>query len=297
MFQSVFGVFTSIFMAIFKFLIIAIAIILVPLFLSMAICYLVHIIKGDRIKKRTVPLPEPVYTKKRSVIIRLFVDFPKRFIQDKFDRNPDAFNFHGVHVFAGEQGSGKSIAMVHFALMLKEQYPACRVCSNIDLNFQDEKIEDWHTLVDKNNGELGQICILDELQNWFSSMDSKNFPPEMLQDITQERKQRKAILGTSQVFTRLAKPIREQVTLLYLPKTFFGCITFVRVYKCDLNDDGTLKDKHCIKMYFFVHDDRLRNAYDTYERVARLSVKGFQPRSEQLSNDTMQQNVNIFNKR
>jgi len=31
MFQSVFGVFTSIFMAIFKFLIIAIAIILVPL--------------------------------------------------------------------------------------------------------------------------------------------------------------------------------------------------------------------------------------------------------------------------
>lgn len=106
MFQTVFGVFTSIFMAIFKFLIIAIAIILVPLFLSMAICYLVHIIKGDRIKKRTVPLPDPVYTKKRSIIIRLFVDFPKRFIQDKFDRNPDAFNFHGVHVFAGEQGSG-----------------------------------------------------------------------------------------------------------------------------------------------------------------------------------------------
>ena len=59
MFQSVFGVFTSIFMAIFKFLIIAIAIILVPLLLSMAIFYL-----------------EPIHIKIASKIIAK-VRFPK----------------------------------------------------------------------------------------------------------------------------------------------------------------------------------------------------------------------------
>jgi ATP-dependent Clp protease ATP-binding subunit ClpX len=135
-----------------------------------------------------------------------------------------------------------------------------------------------------NNVELGMIVFLDEIQNWFSSMESKNFPPEALEDITQQRKQRKMFVGTSQVFTRVSKPIREQITLLYKPLTVFGCLTVVRVYKCKLDEAGTVKNEMLRKVYFFVHTDEIRQAYDTYERVERLATKGYKPRAEQFSN-------------
>ena len=59
---------------------------------------------------------------------------------------------------------------------------------------------------------FGVICCLDEMQNWFSSNQSRDFPPEMLQVITQNRKNRRVIFGTAQTFNRLSKPIREQAT-------------------------------------------------------------------------------------
>ena len=114
----------------------------------------------------------------------------------------------------------------------------------------------------------------------------------MLTEITQQRKQRKCVVGTSQVFTRISKPIREQITLLYKPMTIAGCLTIVRVYKVALNDDGTVKDMKRRRVYAFVHDDELRSCYDTYEKVERLTLKGFQPRSEQLQ-DTIPQKLNI----
>ena len=180
-----------------------------------------------------------------------------------------------MHIFAGEQGSGKSIAAMHFVKMIKERNPACSIASNIDIDFQDDQITDWRDLLGKNNGIYGQVVILDELQNWFSSNESRNFPPDMLTEITQQRKQRKCVVGTSQVFTRISKPIREQVTLLYRPFTIAGCLTFVRVYKLALTEDGTVDKMKLKQVYFFVHDDDLRNCYDTYQRVQRQSLLGF----------------------
>lgn len=228
----------------------------------------------------------------------LFWDFPKRLMQDYFERCPDSFDTYGVHVFAGEQGSGKSIAAVHFIKMIIERNPLCRVASNINLDFQDSVIHDWTDILQTSNGTNGQVIFLDEIQNWFSSNESKSFPPEMLTEITQQRKQRKIVVGTSQVFTRISKPIREQITLLYKPMTIAGCLTIVRVYKVSLNDDGTVKKMKMRRWYAFVHDDELRSCYDTYEKVERLSIKGFQPRSEQIHESvSIVQNVNISSKK
>ena len=242
-----------------------------------------YFFKGKRFKKRTVKRPKPVYTKKQSVLKRLYIDFPRRFILDRFERDPDTFDTFGVHVFAGEQGSGKTIAAMHFMKMIKERNPMCRISSNIDLDYQDDIINDWQDIMKQNNGEHGQVVMIDELQNWFSSNESKNFPPDMLTEITQQRKQRKCIVGTSQVFTRVSKPIREQVTLLYRPLTLCGCITFVRVYKLRLTDDGTVDNMTLRKIYFFVHDDELRSCYDTYQKVQRQSLVGFQDRANQIT--------------
>lgn len=220
-----------------------------------------------------------------SIFKRLLWDLPRRFVLDWYQRNPDAFNEYGVHLFAGEQGSGKSIAVAEFILRLKKMYPACKILTNIDFKEQDFKITSPDDFIMNNNGEFGMIVFLDEIQNWFSSMESKNFPPEALEDITQQRKQRKIFVGTSQVFMRVSKPIREQITLLYKPLTIAGCLTVVRVYKCKLDDSGSVKNEVLRKLYFFVHTDEIRQAYDTYERVERLASKGYKPRSEQQFSD------------
>ena len=284
----------SFFLSIAEIFIYALIAVLVPFLLLIFGNFLYRLlIKRQKLPKRTKKR-EFHYVEKFNPVKLIFWDFPKRLMQDYFTRNPDTFDTYGVHVFAGEQGSGKSIAAAHFIKMIKERNPCCHIASNINLNFQNSVIHDWTDIIQTSNGTDGQVIFLDEIQNWFSSNESKNFPPEMLTEITQQRKQRKIVVGTSQVFTRISKPIREQITLLYKPMTIAGALTIVRVYKVSLNDDGTVKNMKMRRWYAFVHDDELRSCYDTYEKVERLSVKGFQPRSEQLSADNnVTQSVNI----
>lgn len=254
---------------------------LIPFGLMCLVFFIYYRARGKKIPKKKY---ESTF-KQRNILLRLFWDFPKRFIKDLYERDPDEFPIDGLHLFAGEQGSGKSIASVEFCLRMKRQYPNCRLRSNINLAFQDEKLEGWEQIVFDDNGSFGDIAYIDEVQNWFNSADSKNFPPEMIQEICQLRKQKKCIIGTSQVFARVAKPIREQVRVLYKPITVLGCLTIVRAYKPVIKQDGTIDKLRKIKTYFFVHTDELRNAYDTYEKVQRLALCGFKPLSERIGDN------------
>ncbi|MBQ7782941.1 MAG: hypothetical protein IJ368_03140 [Oscillospiraceae bacterium] len=261
---------------ILKYILLAVAIFFAFMFLMIGLHILVMFIKGQRRQKRK---SKSTY-KKRHLLLRLFWDLPKARARDFFASNPDAMDIHGLYMFCGAQGSGKTIAAVQFMRDQLKKYPLIKIRSNIDISFQHGYIEHWSELVNVHNGEIGQIDFLDELQNWFSSNDSKNFPPQMLEEVTQERKKHKVIVGTSQVFTRLAKPLREQTTYLCLPITFMGCFTVVRVFKPIIDDSGNLKDKKFIRCYCFVHDNELRESYDTYQKVERLANVGFKPATE-----------------
>lgn len=230
--------------------------VLVPFCFMLLANFVYRLAKGYKIPKRKVRRTYK-YSEKFNPIKLFFWDFPKRLVLDYFNRNPDAFDTYGVHIFAGEQGSGKTIATMHFVKCIMERNPMSKLASNIDLNFQQDTIEDWTNILTLDNGEYGQITLLDEIQNWFSSNESRNFPPDMLTEITQQRKQRKIVVGTSQVFTRVSKPIREQITLLYKPMTIAGCLTIVRVYKVNLTDDGTVNNMKMRRWYAFVHDCNL----------------------------------------
>ena len=239
---------------------------------------IVGLFKGKRLPKRK----EKSKFKNRNLLIRLFYDLPKAKARDFFLRNPDAMGIHGLYMFCGAQGSGKTIAAVYFMRMMLQKYPLIKIRSNISIAFQHGSIHHWEDIINVHNGDIGQIDFLDEIQNWFSSNESKNFPVEMLQEITQERKKHKVIIGTAQVFTRMAKPLREQTTYICLPKTFACCFTIVPVYKPVLTDDGTLEKKKFVRLFCFVHDTELREAYNTYERVERLAKVGFQSKNERL---------------
>ena len=213
--------------------------------------------------------------KKTSMIKRLLWQFPRRLALDIVNRNPNHFREYGLHMFCGEQGSGKTVAVVEMLIRMKEIYPKVKIRTNMDYKYEDGKIESWRQLIKCDNGEFGQIEVIDEIQAWFSSLESKDFPPEMLAEISQQRKQRKMIVGTAQVFSRIAKPIREQTTFVYLPLTILGCLTIVRKTKTQFWDDEKQTFKRYLSTYFFVHTDKIREAFDTYKKIERYSKKGF----------------------
>lgn len=219
---------------------------------------------------------------KESVLFRLLFKFPFQLVTDAFNEQDYEFKENGFNIVTGEQGSGKTVTVVYLLRKYKQLYPNLKIRTNMAYRDEDGVIENWTNLVFSNNGVSGQIDVLDEVQNWFNSLESKDFPVEMMQEITQQRKQRKMILGTSQVWQRVAKPIREQVKYLYEPITLFGCLTIVFKYKPVINDEGGLDSKKLRQIFFFVHDAELRDSYDTYKKIQMMSMKGFKPALEQM---------------
>ena len=242
------------------------------------------LLKGKRFKKGVSKKP-----RKRSAFLKLFYDFPKQYAHDLFERDPDYFKEYGVHVIAGKQGSGKTVTLAYLLRYYKEWYPNLKIKTNFGYLNEDGPIEHWTDMVASNNGTYGEIDCIDEVQNWFNSLASKDFPPEMMTEITQQRKQRKSILCTSQVFTRIAKAIREQTYLLYEPITAFGCLTIVRVFSVLLNADGISEKKKLRKLFFFVQDEGLRSSFDTYKKIEKMIEIGFKDETQQIRNMESQQ--------
>lgn len=250
--------------------------IIIPI--SLFLCFwfgwlIYYLIKGKRFPERIGST-----VKRESMFRRLFWDFPKQYWIDRFNADGNAFPLYGFHLITGEQGSGKTVTLAYLLNKYRKEYPLAVIRTNFNYLHQKDAITHWQDLIFKNNGEYGEIDVLDEVQNWFSSAQSKDFPPEMIQEITQQRKQRKMIFGTSQVFGRVAKPIREQVNFLYLPITILGCLTIVRVIKPTLDTDGMISKKRAVRMFFFVHTKEIRESFDTYKKIVQLANDGFAPR-------------------
>lgn len=254
---------------------------------SISIYALADFISGKRIKKskEIVHVPQ----KNVSLFRKIFLDFPRQFITDLEERDPAFFPYQGCVIFCGRQGSGKTISMVEYIMRMQKEYPKSKVITNLAYVHEDDILNDWKPLITYKNGIFGVICAIDELQNWFSSNQSKDFPPEMLQVITQNRKNRRILLGTSQVFTRLAKPLREQATEVRDCRTFFGCITFVSRKEPILSCDGDVSEYKHKGWYCFVHNKAIRDAYDTYKVIDSLAESGFKERGETIQNINVSQ--------
>ena len=263
----------AIFFAIMKFL----SIFLVPVGVAFLIfgilCLIWGLIFKYRDKMEYIP-PNVIPTEKRPLIKQLFIDLPRRYVLDIYQRDPDFFRPQGIHMFCGEQGSGKTMACVEMMLRYRKMYPSSKMITNFGVDGEDDELAQWQQLLDYTNDKKGVIVGIDEIQNWF--MSGKNQLPEgMLEVATQNRKNRRVICCTAQVFTRVNKGLREQVTNVYEPHTFFGCYTVVVKKKYKFNSEGVVESSKWKGMYSFVHTDELRAAYDTYKVIHTLSKEGF----------------------
>lgn len=206
---------------------------------------------------------------------KLFILFPRQFWENYYNKKVGAFDVHGIIMFTGKQGQGKTLAETKYLMDMQHKFPDVKVCTNYGYLKEDESIDDWHKLVDYNNGEYGVICAIDECQNWFSSSMSLNFPPRMLATVTQNRKNRRVIIMSSHFFTNVSKPIRLHCTEVRSCRTFLGCLTLVHRQEPIMDGDGNVIKMRGLGWYFFVHSSDLYAAYDTYKVIENLSAAGF----------------------
>ena len=157
------------------------------------------------------------------------------------------------------------------------------VFSNCEIEGIDGIITDLSNLFEivNNSGGANIVFFLDEVQTLFSCANSKNFDENILGFITQQRKNNVHIIVTSQVFTRVAKPLREQAFRVIDCKTYWGRCTINKIYDAfdylerieATTEDKKLKVK-CLWGESFFQTDKLRSFYNTYEVIHKLTFTG-----------------------
>lgn len=222
--------------------------------------------------------------------------------------HPFYFDPIGTAIFCGAQGSGKTLSGVNYVYNVLKDYPYAVLVTNVEMRDypfnagyalrgdgtpylydleSGETITSEHILagvykrvcVEYNgldtlkyveNGEYGVLYFIDELHLELNSLESKNIDIDVMVEISQQRKQRKHIVGTSQVYMRLAKPLREQIFNVVLCKNYFRAIQFNKLIDGEqsVERDGKL-DAKVIGIYIWLHSPAMYDRYDTYAKMKR----------------------------
>lgn len=223
--------------------------------------------------------------------------------------HPHMFGPIGTMIFCGSQGKGKTLSAVNYVCNTLRDYPFAILVTNVkieDYPFNafykiikgqgvlfDKLTNDIITTADivsgkyKNvcieydgldtlkyicNGEFGVIYLIDELHLELNSLESKNIDIDVMTEISQQRKQRKHIVGTSQIYMRLAKPLREQIFDVIICNNFFHCLQFNKAIDGETAKevDGKLvadvRSRH-----FFFHTPAMYERYDTFAKMKRYN--------------------------
>lgn len=123
-----------------------------------------------------------------------------------------------------------------------------------------------------NNGKCGVIFLIDEIHLELNSLESKNIDIEVMVEISQQRKQKKHIVGTSQVFMRMAKPLREQIHDIIICKNYFQCLQLNKwiVGETAVEKNGKLEADIKGRFCWF-HKLDYYNEYNTYAKMRRYN--------------------------
>lgn len=196
-----------------------------------------------------------------------------RFAQD----NPDYFYPAGIWVFCGPQGSGKTLSMVQTLKAMLKEYPKALVCSNLDIKGLDRDyipFTDYSQLRELSNGTNGIIFVLDEIHILWNSLESREIPISEMACFCQMRKDRRVILGTSQKYNRIAKPIREQLQYVIDCHNLFNLFQYNNIIDPNEGEekDGQLQGLS-LGTNFWFHSPALYDSYDTLFKIQKAERK------------------------
>lgn len=230
-----------------------------------------------------------IYSEKHFFVklVQFFYFFIKDIIHTiKYGRK---FNEYGVTCYAGRQGYGKTIAMVEYLERMRKKYPDVMILTNFNYKYETMPFDDWQQFYEIRNGEKGVIFAIDEIQNEYNSTKWKEFPESLLSEITQQRKQKVKIIVSTQVYTRMVKPLREQTFDVVECRTLLGRWTFTKAFDSieyeAVITQPILKDK--LKRSWrrnFIQNNNLRELYDTSLKVEKMKNTSYIPRDQRVYN-------------
>jgi len=204
--------------------------------------------------------------------------FVKFLTLDIYHQTKDkSFNEYALTIFAGRQGSGKTMSLVAELERVRNEYPDVMICTNFGYKYQDVALVDWQQILDLRC-DAGIVFAIDEIQNEFDIYNARSFDTNILRVVTQQRKQKIKMYATSQVFTRVSKPLREQTYEVVECFTIFGRWTFQKCFDADdynqVIDSTNPEKKQSIKRKWrrnFVQNDYIRNLYNSYAVIENMS--------------------------
>lgn len=166
---------------------------------------------------------------------------------------------------------GKTLSLVNYVSQIIKDYPKVVIVSNIVLKdipkdikiIYYSNINQLFKLFDEvRNGYAGVIYIVDEIQILFNNLLKRAINVSSLETISQQRKQRKHIIGTAQVYSRIDKVFREQMDSIVSCSNYFGSLQFNKLFKgSDVDDSGKITKVKSYHLWF--HTPELYNSYDT----------------------------------
>lgn len=187
--------------------------------------------------------------------------------------NPDYFYPAGIWVFCGPQGSGKTLSAVKCLREICNAYPKAMVVSNLEIKNFDRPVipfTDYKQLTEMTNGVEGIIFLLDEIHVLWNSLESKEIPISEMACFCQMRKDRRVIIGTSQVYGRIAKPIREQLQYIINCRNFFNLIQFNQILDpAEAVEKNGVLEPEIIGTQCWFHSPDLYGSYDTLFKITK----------------------------
>lgn len=148
-----------------------------------------------------------------------------------------------------------------------------------------------------NNGKCGVVFLIDEIHLELNSLESKNIDIEVMVEISQQRKQKKHIVGTSQVFMRMAKPLREQIHDIIICRNYLQCLQFNKwiIGETATEKNGKLEAEVKGRFLWF-HRLDYYNEYNTYAKMRRYN-KEWQGRKRVDNIYSNESEVKVCNKK
>lgn len=198
------------------------------------------------------------------------IDYPsfgKKFVRQKGLQFPT-----GTRVYTGFQGSGKTLSMVNYAFLIKQYFPKCKIFSNVKLvgikYYPISDTSDLKIALTFKNGDKGVLILLDEAHLYFGRKDG--IPLEVLTCISQQRKDKRRLVFSSQIWEELDISLRKQVKEIVHCRNLFGFIQINRVsdgetLHYDKKESAYVADKKYTEV--FKHNADYYARYDTFQKI------------------------------
>ena len=177
----------------------------------------------------------------------------------------------GSRVYKGFQGSGKTLSMVLYAKEYRRQFPESVIFGNLPIKLERYWFtQDIEEACRFKNGDKGVLILIDEAHLYFQKKG--NLSIEMLGAISQQRKNRRKIIFTTQIWEELDISLRKQVKEIVNCQSMLKFFIKNTIYAGETLTYDKLQGEYVadkIRTEIFKKTKELCNMFDTKLEIVR----------------------------